>query len=217
VTVNDRHPQFSIAILFRIQERVTALFDVLDRERATATVLSASRDFPPDSDASEFWEHCEQSLKSFRVQLLYEKYDKVVCDSVWTTLRDNAGQLPFYKDEVFQDLHSACWSKIIENIDAYAEGCITGWIWKVSQNTVFDWKRREARRWGIRPIEQLHEAIAYPKRPRSSKLVTPSRVGIRLRRAALCPGCGDLEPRTIISSTKELLSLDCGHNRPRGL
>jgi len=158
-------------------------------------------------------------IRSSRIEDLYQKYDAVVWDSIWRTLRDpNTTLLPFYKDEVARDLHGVCWLKIVEKIGKYRDsGKLSGWIWQVCENVVLDWKRSSARRWSSMPEEQLSNVREGSRPRRVSRLLTFPNRGLRFRKAALCPECGDETPKRIIRSTKSTLTLSCGHSRPKGL
>jgi hypothetical protein len=189
---------------FEAEEALSILDSLIERARTDAEVERIGK----------AW----RVQRNQRLEELHEQYDAVVWDAVWKTLRDDAGQLPFYKDEVARDLHAACWLKITEQLEKYRDtGKISGWIWTLCQNVVYDWKRREARRHTLAPTEQLREAVVSARRPTTSRWLTPSRTGIRLKRSALCPECGDLKQRNVVSSTKSALTLSCGHTRPRGL
>jgi len=96
------------------------------------------------------------------LNVLQAKYDKIVWHSVWTNLKDSeSGTLSRHLEDaryVAEDLHSEAWIKIREQFGNFREGkgsSFSGWAWKVTQNVVLDYKRREARRAGIAPMTTL--------------------------------------------------------------
>jgi DNA-directed RNA polymerase specialized sigma24 family protein len=132
------------------------------------------------------------------------------------------------KRNIPADLNAACWIKIIEHIDQYdGKGSRSGWIWKVCENVILDWQRREARRQTIAPMTALF--VKNPDKGTDEKEVPVNELPpynpwyrrirqitehFRGKRWALCPECG--KPQRIVSG-KLKFKLECGHTRPNGL
>jgi len=124
-------------------------------ERMARTVEHARRlvNVAHVEDISQAW-----GISTSRLDRLHKQYDRVVWDAVWKTLKDDAGQIfQEHRDKrsVAEDLHNECWAKIADKIGEFKDGdgrSISGWLWKVSQNVVLDWKRKQARRSGIAPM-----------------------------------------------------------------
>jgi hypothetical protein len=183
----------------------------------------------------------EEKARAARIEDLHQKYDKVVWDAVWKNLKTDGVMPAHFQDKQFvvEDLHAQCWARITSQIDKFKDGdgsSISGWLWKVSQNTVMDWKRLWARRTSKAPMGPLTVTVGEDEIPvdEMPKLPDPwySRVrGItqlrdivfRRRRRAVCPECGMnrevgyFRVWRIVSSTKDTLKLECGHSRPRAL
>ena len=183
----------------------------------------------------------EEKERAARVEALHKQYDLVVWDAIWKSLKSD-GVLPAdFQDKqvVAEDLHAACWTKITEQIGKFKGGddsSISGWLWKVSQNTVMDWKRLWARRTSIAPMTPLTVTVGEDDVPVDEVLKAPDPwygkvrgvtrlrdIVFRRRRRAVCPECGMnyeagyFRVWRIVSSTKDTLKLECGHSRPRGL
>ena len=150
---------------------------------------------------------------------LHEKYDRLVWSAIWKALHNQAGMMPFYKQEVKDDLNSMCWAHIIQNIDKYKEtpkGSLRGWIFTVARNFVTDWKGKRAVQLKKHTDVQMHDAcICANPRTRVSKLLTPSNTGWRGRKWAHCPECNEV--KLITASLRGGFVLKCGHERGRAL
>jgi DNA-directed RNA polymerase specialized sigma24 family protein len=164
-----------------------------------------------------------------RIDALHNQYDRIVWDAVWKTLKDDAGQVFIeHRDKrvIAQDLHSQCWVKITENIDKFKDGkgrSVSGWLWKVSANVVFDWKRKQARRSTIAPIGPLIDASivtsgttgapegerSRPNNPWYKRGLRTSRLVRKNKRAALCQECN----KVILVIPDTTFQLICGHSR----
>jgi len=154
-----------------------------------------------------------------RLNDLHEQYEKLVWSAMWKALHDEAGMMPFLKQEFKDDLNQQCWQHIIEQIGSYKEtpnGTMAGWLYRVAFNFVISWKRHQASLHRKKPTEQLHECIVNPPLLRRiSKLLTPDRSGWRGRKWVLCPECA--ETQLVISSSKDGFTLACNHERGRAL
>lgn len=198
-------------------ENVEAILDRLAVDLADVDPFEAELSLPLRIEVL-----CRRYL---RLQQLHDDYDKLIWACVWRNLKTGEGMLQHYRDSRFiaQDLNQACWARIAEQIGTFKDGpgsSITGWLWKVSQNTVTDWKRKSARRESILPSGSYADVVkveAEYSRQASGKLaprkgLITDRLARRNKRAVLCPECDGVIP--VIKGTFQLA---CGHARPKGL